>query len=162
MTIWPTEKLGEICEKDVKDRVLIAIDTLLVNDVFLLKNDVHERSVAHKLAEYLQQQFSGWNVDCEYNLHGIDTKILPRECDNHYREYVYPDIIIHHRGYDSNMLVIEIKLRRSESVDACDNAKLVEFTKKSGDYKYRLGLFIGFDGLDEPQISWYEDGQQKD
>ena len=32
-----------------------------------MQNDVSERTITHKLAEYLQDQFPELNVDCEYN-----------------------------------------------------------------------------------------------
>lgn len=161
MVIWPTKKFREISDDKVKTYFFVAFDQLFKNDVFLLENEVHERSVAHKLAEYLQQQFFGWHVDCEYNRHGIDIKKLSRKCDGEYKEYVYPDIVIHHRGYDSNLLAIEIKPRKFKNIDECDNAKLIEFTEPKGKYKYQLGLFIGFNGLNKPpQIVWYKNGKQ--
>lgn len=159
---WPTKKLEKISDSEIKARFFVAFDQLFENDALLLKNGAHERSVAHKLAEYLQQQFSGWHVDCEYNRHGISTKKLPRECDDQHKEYVYPDIIAHHRGYNSNLLVVEIKPSKSDDVDKCDHVKLIEFTRTGGEYKYQLGLFIGFDGINKPKIVWYKSGQRKD
>lgn len=156
---WPTKKLGKITDDEVKSRFFIALDQLFKNDSFLIENGAHERSVAHKLAEYLQQQFPGWHVDCEYNRHGLDTKALPRECGSEQRNRVYPDIIIHHRNTDNNLLVVEIKPQSNDRIDGCDDAKLSAFTNKDGDYRYRLGLFIGFNELKEPQIVWYKNGQ---
>lgn len=156
----PTKKIRKIADDKIKDRFWTALNLLFKNDTFLLKEEAHERSITHKLAEYLQHQFLGWHVDCEYNRHGIDKKTLPRECNDKHEENVYPDIIAHHRNTDHNLLVVEIKLNKSKTVDKCDNAKLIEFTKSNGDYKYQLGLFIGFDRLNEPQIVWYKNGQQ--
>jgi len=51
----------------VKERAITAIDRLLKNDLLLLQNDVNERSVSHKLAEYLQIVFQNLHVDCEHN-----------------------------------------------------------------------------------------------
>ena len=158
---WPTKKLRTISDEEIKPRFFVALDQLFKNDAFLLENKTHERSVAHKLAEYLQQQFSGWHVDCEYNRHGLDPKRIPgiENCEaERSSNLVLPDIIIHHRNTDDNLLVIEVKPRKSETVDECDNAKLVEFTKEDGKYRYQFGLFIGFDRLNEPQIVWYKNG----
>lgn len=156
---WQIKKLGRISNMDIKKNIRIALDLLFKNDAFLLKESVHERSIAHKLAEYLQQQFLDWHVDCEYNKHGISTKKLPRECDDKHKGCVYPDINIHHRNADNNLIVFEIKPRKSDSVNECDHVKLVEFTKPDGDYQYYLGVFVGFDALNEPQIVWYQDGE---
>ncbi|MFZ2969717.1 MAG: hypothetical protein WA063_01065 [Minisyncoccia bacterium] len=156
-----TPKFKKYSNEEIKNCLFIALDQLFRNDEFLLENEVHERSVAHKLAEYLQLSFPGYHVDCEYNRHGISTKKLPRECNGENKENVFPDIIIHHRGYDNNLFVIEIKPNKSPTVDECDKAKLIEFTKLEGEYKYQLGLFIGFDHLNEPQIVYYKDGKQE-
>ena len=47
-----------------------SIRLLIKNDFYLLEIGTNERSVAHKLAEYLQQEFPNRHVDCEYNRHG--------------------------------------------------------------------------------------------
>jgi len=43
--------------KDVKRKVERAIEILRKNDSFLIDNNANERSISHKLAEYLQQEF---------------------------------------------------------------------------------------------------------
>lgn len=159
---WPTKKLGEIGRMDIKGKVLIALDCLYKNDAFLLEVGAHERSISHKLAEYLQVEFPGWHVDCEYNRHGLGTKTLPRECNGRDEERVFPDIVIHHRNTNDNLLVIEIKPQRTEHPDVCDDAKLAAFTEQNGEYKYRFGLYIGFDTLSEPQMIWYRSGRASD
>jgi hypothetical protein len=146
-------------DDEVKKNVGIAIGILFKNDYFLLENDVHERSVAHKLAEYLQIQFLDWDVDSEYNLKGLDTKQLDgiRQCSTQRAtDRVLPDIIIHKRNTNNNLLVVEIKTNNQN--DACDVEKLKLFTADSGDYKYVLGLFIKFNRLDEPSMRWFKNG----
>lgn len=160
MTNWPTKKLGNMNRSEIEGRIFNALDQLYKNDTFLLEHAAHERSISHKLGEYLQVLFPGWHVDCEYNLHGIETKKLPRECRGQPQERVFPDIIIHHRNTDHNLLVIEIKPNRKEQPDECDNAKLLAFTNPSGEYKYQAGLFIGFNGINEPQLAWYQTGKR--
>ena len=53
--------------KELELKLEKAIRMLFKNDLFLLKIKAHERSIAHKFAEYLQQEFSEYHVDCEYN-----------------------------------------------------------------------------------------------
>jgi|SRR5579875_1683852 hypothetical protein len=147
---------------EVKDRVGQAINMLRTRDGFLLEHRAHERSITHKLAEYLQSEFPDYNVDCEYNLHGSLPKRLLRECEGNDQELVYPDIVVHQRGNDnSNLLVVEAKPRRQSNVPECDRIKLEEFTKLDGNYRYQLGLFIGFDGLNEPQLVWFTGGEPR-
>ena len=46
-----------------------ALRSLYANDPFLIEHDVNERSISHRLAMYIQEemnnQVSGWHVDCE-------------------------------------------------------------------------------------------------
>ncbi|RZD14205.1 MAG: hypothetical protein EVJ47_05925 [Candidatus Acidulodesulfobacterium ferriphilum] len=93
----------------------------------MLKNNLNERSITHKLAEYIQKYFSDYNVDCEYNRmpnkrnnNGeAEAKFIPKELNLSVSKTrsnddkgttVYPDIIIHKRGSNkSNLIVIEAK-----------------------------------------------------
>ena len=84
------------------------------NDWKLLKSDVNERSITHKLAIYLQENFPNFDVDCEYNRDGLDPKMLNLPVSNILdndteAKTVFPDIIIHERGTKNNILVIEVK-----------------------------------------------------
>jgi len=48
-------------------KINVGLNLLIENDNYLLINDVSERAITHKLAEYYQNLFPKWNVDCEYN-----------------------------------------------------------------------------------------------
>ncbi len=149
---------SEYSDNEIKKRVYMAIDILMKMDSYLLEKDVNERSVSHKLAEYLQNLFFDWHVDCEFNRKGPDKKELDgiHECSEQKKtDRVYPDIIIHQRGKTNNLLVIEIKTKNE---DVCDRKKLELFTKLNGNYKYQLGLYILFKELNPPQLHWYKDG----
>jgi len=160
---WPTKKLREISDDEIKARFFVALDQLFINDSFLLKNGAneggdklergaHERSVAHKLAEYLQAQFPGWYVDCEYNRDGLQVKTQKGQ------KRVFPDVIVHHRGIKDNLLVIELKT--SKESNSKDLEKLRQFTEK-GKYEYQLGVFIRLTKNKLEKPIWYKDGQQK-
>ena len=74
----------------VRYKVELSLHHLYKNDHFLIMNSTNERSITHKLAEYLQRLFPEWHVDCEYNRRGENhSKDLPAQ------ETSYPDIIIH-------------------------------------------------------------------
>jgi len=149
-------------DEDIRKRAQIALEILQKNDSFLLKEDVHERSVAHKLAEYLQYQFPDWNVDCEYNRKGMETKRLKgiKECKEHGKtEKVYPDIIVHERNTNNNLLVIELK--KNDLRCLCDIRKLELFTSLKGEFGYTLGLFIQL-GHSQMQLRWFKDGKETD
>ncbi|MDO9325889.1 MAG: hypothetical protein Q7T80_13150 [Methanoregula sp.] len=149
----------------IEEKVKIAIQILVKKDVYLLENNVHERSITHKLAEYLQILFPDLNVDCEYNKKGDATEILTKRIridhNSNEKEYsVYPDIIIHQRHTKNNLLIIEIKKKISNKTKEWDIEKLKFFTE-SKDYHYLFGLFIEFDGPNISDSKWYADGKER-
>ena|SRR5262249_35091871 len=96
-------------------------------DALLLEYEVGERAIAAKLACYLSLLFPGYDVDVEYNRHGLDPKDLdlPAECHGGGMHLIVPDIIIHRRGNDeSNLMVIEVKKTTNTESRACDRAKI--------------------------------------
>jgi len=130
--------------EEVKKHVNKALKQLLEKDIFLLQNNLNERTISHKLAEYLQGEFPDWNVDREYNRKFEKIKKLHPEdikSDDTDARTVYPDIIIHHRNTDDNLLIIEIKKNASESDKENDIDKIRGFIEE---YKYSYGLFIDF------------------
>jgi hypothetical protein len=121
-----------------------AIDHLLERDAMLFQNDVAERAITHRLANYLQEQFAEWDVDCEYNRNLNDVKRLKEICNptnNENGASVFPDIIIHKRMTDNNFIVIEVKKTTNTTPDDCDMQKLEAFRNELG---YKHGLFIRF------------------
>ena len=99
---------------EVKEKILRAYRRVLSNDVHLLRADANERSITHRFAIYLEQEFPEFNVDCEYNRKGLEVKRLPSfGIDPRTTEQLginlYPDIIVHHRGTDDNLVAIEAK-----------------------------------------------------
>ncbi len=140
-------------QADVCRRVVAAICRLDQHDRGLLARDANERSITHKLAEHLQREFPDWHVDCEYNRRGESPKRLnlPLEglkVDAGATEArtVFPDVIIHRRGTDRNLVVIEVK-KRSGIEDTKDREKIEAFSR-SPEYHYEYGLVLklGVDG----------------
>ncbi len=145
----------------VEERVTSALDVLVKNDLFLLQVDVNERSVSHKLAEYLQGNFPGWHVDCEYNRDHDQKKELtyPLPCepiDSLKARTVFPDIIIHRRNTKHNLLIIEMKKDANSDGDEeeKDKNKLRAFLKPP--YCYQYGLFIAFGNDGGSRLQWFE------
>ena len=124
-----------------------ALKLLIKNDSYLLKNDVNERSITHMLAIYLKQMFDGWDVDCEYNRkHDNNIKKLLNFCPKNTSandtdaKTVYPDIIVHRRETNNNLVVIEVK-KMTNSNNSCDIEKLKAFKRDLGYcYAYYLKL----------------------
>lgn len=130
----------------IREKIINAYKLLLKNDSHLLIVDANERSITHKLAEYLQLEFPQYNVDCEYNRKGLGIKKLDSfkkniKSDDTDATSVYPDIIIHHRGTENNLVVIEAK---KLSNLGNDDEKLLAY-KKDLKYKYAFAVkfFVG-------------------
>jgi hypothetical protein len=126
-------------------RLKKALHRLLTNDYYLLEKDVNERTISSRLAMYLQAVFRDWHVDCEYNknhdvrktLNILSKKMVPVG-DTEART-VYPDIIVHQRATDLNLLVIEIKKTTSVEGTDFDKRKLSAFKDELG-YHYAVTL----------------------
>ncbi len=151
--------------KKINRKVKVAIKILFENDAYLLKKNVHERSISHKLAEYLQTLFPDLNIDCEYNKKGDAEKRYLRDHGpdgNVCSCLIYPDIIIHQRNNQkNNLLVIEIKKKTSPTKKNWDLEKLIYFTDPSFGYYYAYGLFIEFYANNtEYNLEWYKDGKK--
>ena len=158
---------------EIKEKLSLALSKLYVRDWYLLENNAHERSLTHKFAEYLQELFPNYDVDCEYNLDiKKRKKWLPERSDEKLRNILvklkdsikpysdrltseidklqvnfYPDIIVHKRGTNKhNLLIIEAK--KSEGNQSFDVEKLESFTHAIDNihkYNYQIGALIKFD-----------------
>jgi hypothetical protein len=173
-----------LAERDRVERSLQeCLNELLKNDLCLLQHDASERTITHKLAEYLQDRIPDLHVDCEYNRNvetGPDAaKILdilradrdeiirnsPSE-DDLLTVSTYPDIIVHRRLTNAeNFLVIEVKKSSSRVNHTFDHAKLMAFTDNAEGkpYHYKYGVFILLDTKTEtpkkPKLTWFISGK---
>lgn len=158
--------------EDVQKKVKCSIDKLRDYDRFLLKENVNERSITHKLAEYLQQDFKNLDVDCEYNrmLNGNsnDPKrmifpIKSIKTDDTEAKTVFPDIIIHDRdSKDENLLVIEVKKKFRNRINTdFDIQKLKTFTSTQFNYSFGLHIIFYVNSKFEksPILHWYVNGE---
>ena len=146
--------------EEVRSGLVIALRRFYLNDLYLLQEGAHERSMTFRLGMYLQPIFSGWDVDCEYN-RNISAPNLIKSIP--WRN-VYPDVIIHRRGTDNNLLAIEAK-PPNKSRDEIDEAKdkIVEYVRHKP-LRYQFGLFIEFKDNFEctcADLQWYRRGKDK-
>ncbi|OPY73399.1 MAG: hypothetical protein A4E62_00524 [Syntrophorhabdus sp. PtaU1.Bin002] len=136
-----------------KEGRLDPLDDMSFEDILQL--DINERTISHRLAIYPEPHFPGWNVDCEYNRDHDDVKRLDIKrrnvtSDDTQATTVFPDIIVHRRGTDQNLLVIEMKKTTSLEGDDYDYGKLLAFKKHLGYsfaifLKVRTGCDVGID-----------------
>ncbi|UTW60235.1 hypothetical protein KFE96_07955 [Kordiimonas sp. SCSIO 12603] len=147
-------------ENKIKGAVNKALEQLLDSDQYLLSNDVNERSISHRLAIYLEPLFPEWHVDCEYNKNHDDPKRLriPRRkivSADTQATTVYPDIIVHKRNTDKNLLVIEMKKTSNQEDDIYDLHKLKAFKEQLG-YEYSIFLKLKVGATVSQRLFWGE------
>jgi len=135
--------------------VLAALQELFSSDGLLLQIDANERSVAYRLAMYLQRQLPQLHVDCEYNRDGVDPKriqhlYLEPNAEDTEAKTAFPDIIAHIRGTQTNYLVIELKKSTNTVPRDTDLAKLRGYKRN---LNYEFALFIELVAGGEPDIS---------
>jgi len=169
--------------RKINEKIICALDILITEDEYLLKNDISERSISHRLAQYLSTLFPRFNVDCEYNGNveadsGKKYIFLLKKTAEKYgllkrdekenevvTRHVYPDILIHKRGKsDHNILIIEIKKSSSDISIDYDIEKLIGYTSQENEnslnYTYGVLLIIGVkDKFNEIKIQWFSGGE---
>lgn len=164
-----------------------SVDLLYENDSCLITNSVHEQSISHRIAHYLENLLikydwfvkDGYSVDVEYNRNCNEVKKVCGNCDDFSKQYkcklkkslsndrnCRPDIIVHKRGRDNisqddfnNLIVIEIK--KGKEKDNFDFSKLAAFTCECNIYKYHLGIYIN---ITNPKLKYpfkyFQNGQE--
>ncbi|MCM1266022.1 MAG: hypothetical protein NC200_07470 [Candidatus Gastranaerophilales bacterium] len=126
---------------------------------FLSKKGV-ERSCVFRIGMYIQdlmwhdidKYYNDLNLDCEYN------KDFGQPKRNDKNEIVSPDLIIHKRNTDINLMVIEFKGYWNTNTDG-DLVKLKEFTKPDGKYRYKLGALVVLN-KNNTEITYFENGAE--
>lgn len=145
-------------ESEVREKLIRALNMLVENDVLLLSYNVNERSISHRLAVYLEREFDDWHVDCEYNREMDNPKRLnlqeiDSESTDTFGKTVFPDIIVHRRGEQNNLLVVEMKKTTSNIKDDFDFCKLRAFKEQLG-YKFtafvKMKTSLNDTGFEEP------------
>ena len=170
-TISLTKRKEYIIRKDItfnmaftKDNLEVVVKNCLKKlrllDKKLFEINVNERTITHKLAEYLQQNIPEFDVDCEYNrFEDLVKKLeLPKDrinWDDIEAKTVFPDIVIHKRGIqENNLLVIEVKKSSNNNPGVFDRMKLQTFRQEPYCYIYGLFLRINLDG-EKDELEWF-------
>jgi hypothetical protein len=134
--------ISEGQKEDLLSMVNVALDILYREDPYLIKNEVHERSIVFRFCHYLQPLLQGngyidYNLDMEYNKNHSN----PKQTIN-FPNGTYPDVILHQRGSnDHNLLLMEFKPWWNPD-NQRDIAKIRDFTNQNEPYKYALGISL--------------------
>lgn len=164
-------------KETIIQRIIDAINIFIEKENFLLKHKLNERTITHKLAIYIEYEFPEYNVDCEYNRiwdYNVDEKTPSKELylpiknissNDTKATIVYPDIIIHKRWINKNLLIIEVKKRKYAGDKYNDNMTNREFDeKKIEEYmkqlNYEYWLYLEFNNTNYFWIFYYKDNNE--
>ena len=139
------------------NKVVTALQEFYARETFLLDKDLGERTLTHRLAVHCEKQFSGWDVDCDFNRLGERTLRLPHgtivSTDDHLGKSVYPDIVVHQREIPNNLLAIEVRKSANHQPLEHDQHKLKALTDPHLWFAYWIGLHLS---LGKKQVTMSE------
>jgi hypothetical protein len=139
------------------NKIITALQEFYAREAFLLEKDLGERTLTHRLAVHCEKQFSGWDVDCDFNRLGERTLRLPHgtivSTDDHLGKSVYPDIVVHQREIPNNLLAIEIRKAGNHQPLEHDQHKLRALTDPHLWFAYWIGLHLS---LGKKQVTMSE------
>ena len=139
------------------NKVVTALQEFYARETFLLDKDLGERTLTHRLAVHCEKQFSGWDVDCDFNRLGERTLRLPHgtivSTDDHLGKSVYPDIVVHQREIPNNLLAIEVRKAGNHQPLEHDQHKLQALTDPHLWFAYWIGVHLS---LGKKQVTMSE------
>lgn len=140
------------------NKVITALEEFYAQETFLLERDLGERTLTHRLAVYVERQFSVWQVDCNYDRLGERTLRLPRgsgsSTDDHLGKSIYPDIVVHQRDIPNNLLAIELRKDSNHQPLEHDQRKLQALTDPNVWFAYAIGVLVivGQSGVSSSEV----------
>ena len=128
------------------NKVVSGLGEFYAHEAFLFEKDLGERTLTHRLAVYLERQFPGWQVDCDYDRLGERTLRMPKgsivSTDDHLGKSIYPDIVVHRRAVPDNLLAIEVRKASNHQPPEHDQHKLRALTDPYLWFAYGLGVYL--------------------
>jgi hypothetical protein len=145
------------------NKLIAALQDFYAREAFLLERDLGERALTHRLAVCIEKQFSGWEVDCDYDRLGERTMRLPHgsvsSTDDHLAKSVYPDIVVHQRDIPNNLLAIEVRKAANHQPIEHDQHKLQALTDPHIWFAYAIGAMVTLSKTTVSQSEVYVGGK---
>ncbi|MGQ0682852.1 hypothetical protein [Bradyrhizobium sp.] len=128
------------------EKVVRAVEEFYAREGLLFDKDLGERTLTHRLAVYLERQFDGWQVDCDYNRLGERLLKLPHgtivSTDDELGKSIFPDIVVHRRAVPENLVAVEVRKATNHQPVEHDHHKLRGLTDPHLWFAYRLGVML--------------------
>lgn len=147
MNSWQEQIIEDCGDNNLAFALIGAIEELFTRDRHLLNVDVHENTIAAVLRCYLQPRVGNmpddgvpWDVDFDYNRRLATVKTINGV------QNVRPDLIVHRRNTDINLLAVELKKGSSAKPDADDMTNLEAYRRplEALGLGYHYALFLRF------------------
>ena len=134
----------------------------------IIEIDINERTLSARLMFHLQtilledklyrEKYKTYSVDCEYNrINEYKIKTLKRyenfEIDDNSDKIrkIFPDIILHKRKEEDNLIVIEMKKSTSNNKDCKEKdrerLKIMTDLNEPNNFNYTLGVYFEVDTI---------------
>lgn len=121
-----------------------AINSFNEDERYLIENTLSERCICSRFAlhitnELIEQKYSGYVVDVEYNRNYRDIKHI----DNNSGP-ITVDLVVHKRGNNPAYNLICIEMKKSSNKRGCadDELRLCKMTDSHCGFNYKLGVMI--------------------
>ncbi|EGN65275.1 hypothetical protein [Fusobacterium animalis] len=141
-------------------------EKFLKDEKEIIRIDINERTLSARLMFHLQilllenesykETYKPYSVDCEYNrMNEYKIKTLKRyenfEIDDNSDKIrkIFPDIILHKRKEEDNLIVIEMKKSTSNNIDCKEKdrerLKIMTNLNDPNNFNYTLGVYFEVD-----------------
>ena len=160
-----------------------AKEKFLKEEKEIIEINVNERTLSARLMFHLQtllledelyrEKYKTYSVDCEYNRINEDKiKTLKRyenfEIDDNSDKIrkIFPDIILHKRKEEDNLIVIEMKKSTSNNIDCKEKdrerLKIMTNLNDPNNFNYTLGVYFEVDttGNNNHIIEFFVNGKK--
>ena len=128
------------------NKLVSALREFYAHETFLLEKDAGERALTHRLAVHVEKQFSGWEVDCDYDRLGERTLLMPHgsivSTEDRLSKSIFPDIVVHQRDVPKNLVAIEVRKASNHQPIEHDQHKLKGVTDPHIWFAYGIGVLL--------------------
>lgn len=145
---------------DLINTVQAAIKQLYEKDGGLIRRNLCERCLVHRLAFYLQLLFPVFYVDCEFNKSFIGERASSKKLSNTINGN-YVDILVHKRSNNlgENLLCFEVKKEKNYADRDKDRENLIILTSPDR-FAYVFGFYLILGNVYErTKLELYSNGQ---
>jgi len=127
--------------EETENLIIDALRKLICEDGHLIKKELKEECINHRLAVYLEEGVKNRNFDRELKIDIEYNKNIDAPKENSNGKKMRPDIVIHKRGNNTpNMLAIEAK---KDYTSKHDKHKIHELLVND-EYAYSYGCLISY------------------